>query len=326
MGNSESTPPPLSLSAYDKTSLPSSAPLSAYVKIMVHGNSEIKLNLIGTPDTISLPGANIHVFMLAPPGKCGIIGDPLIRVNLNDMERDNVNINDLFSIDTYLSKKYKETDMVRQKGIKKFPTDKLVNQGQTYTGFDFLIEPLFYNSRPTNLYFNKFFIIDKEDYSITVQEPNKKGFVNILDVEELTSYTMERRSILRADAEDLIFTVIKPDQIITLNGKKIIGIIQFKELYKLLNDVLGLPKIYFLDNSCTIFSNPNDRRVNSLIYRKFMTRGYDLEAFFTKDKDGNLIPKKEKLDGGMRSKQTKNRKKMGCSQKRKNTKGFKDKK
>jgi hypothetical protein len=178
MGNSESTPPPMSLSAYDKTSLAPSAPLSAYVKIMVHGNSEIKLSSNGIPDLISLPGANIHVFMLAPPGKCAIIGDPLIRVNLNDMERDNVNINDLFSIDTYLSKKYKETDMERQNGIKNFPTDKFVKLGQTYTGFDFLIEPLFFDGKPTDLYFNKFFIIDRENYSITVQEPGQEG-VNI---------------------------------------------------------------------------------------------------------------------------------------------------
>ena len=319
MGNSESTPPPMTLSAYNKNSLTPIAPLSAYVKIMVHGNSEIKLNLIGTPDTISLPGANIHVFA---PGKCSIIGDPLIRVNLNDMERDNVNINDLFSIDTYLSKKYSETDMERQNGIKNFPTDKFVKLGQTYTGFDFLIEPLFFDGKPTDLYFNKFFIIDRENYSITVQEPGQEG-VNILELEKLTNYVMRKKAISKVEAEDLIFTVIKPDQIITLNGKKIIGIIQFKELYNLLNHVLGLPKIYFLDNSCTIFKNFKDRQLNSLIYRKFMNRGYDLDAFFTKDKDGNLIPKKEKLDGGMRSKQTKNRKKMKYSQKRKNTKGLK---
>lgn len=322
MGNSESTPPPMSLSAHDKTSLTPIAPLSAYVKIMVHGQSEIKLNLIGTPDSISLPGANIHVFMLAPPGKCGIIGDPLIRVNLNDMENDGVNIDDLFSIDTYLSKKYKETDTERQNGIKDFPNDKLVKLGQTYMGFDFLIEPLFFDGKPTDLYFNKFFIIDRDNYSITVQEPGQEG-VNILELEKLTNYVMRKKGINKVEAEDLIFTVIKPDQIITLNGKQIIGIIQFKELYKLLNDVLGLPKIYFLDNSCTIFKNFKDRQLNSLIYRKFMNRGYDLDAFFIKDKDGNLIPKKDKLDGGMRSKQTKNRKRMKCSQKRKNTKGLK---
>ena len=322
MGNSESTPPPLSLSAYDKTSLTSPSPLSAYVKIMVHGNSEINLNSNGIPDPISLPGENIHVFMLAPPGKCSIIGDPLIRVNLNDMTRDGVNINDLFSIDTYLSNKYKKTDTERQNGIKNFPTNEFVNLGKTYTGFDFLIEPLFFDGKPTDLYFNKFFIIDKDNYSISVQEPGQEG-VNILEVEKLTNYIMRKKGISKVEAQELIFTVINQDQIISLNGKKIIGIIQFKKLYKLLNDVLGLTKIYFLDNSCTIFKHFKDRQLNSSIYRKFMTRGYDMDAFFTKDKDGNLIPKKEKLDGGMRSKQTKNRKKMKYSQKRKNTKGLK---
>jgi ABC-type iron transport system FetAB ATPase subunit len=322
MGNTESTPPPLSLSAYDKSSLAVPSSLSAYVKIMVHGNSEIKLNSVGTPDLISLPGANIHMFMLAPPGKCAIIGDPLVRINLNDMERDNVNINDLFSIDTYLSKKYKETDMERQKGIKNFPTSELVNLGKTYTGFDFLIEPLFFDGKPTDLYFNKFFQIDRDNYSISVQEPGEEG-VNILEVEKLINYVMRKKGISRVEAEQLINTVIEPDQIIFLNGKKIIGIIQFKQLYKLLNDLLGLPKIYFLDNSCTIFSNFKDRQLNSLIYRKFMNRGYDLDAFLSKDKDGNLVPKKDKLDGGMRSKQTKNRKRMRYSQKRKNTKGLK---
>ena len=260
--------------------------------------------------------------MLAPPGKCSIIGDPLIRVNLNDMEHDGVNINDLFSIDTYLSKKYKETDTERQNGIKNFPTDKFVKLGQTYMGFDFLIEPLFFDGKPTDLYFNKFFIIDRDNYSITVQEPGQEG-VNILELEKLTNYVMRKKGINKVEAEQLIFTVIKPDQIITLNGKQIIGIIQFKQLYKLLNEVLGLPKIYFLDNSCTIFTNSNNRLLNFSIYRKFMNRGYDLDAFFIKDKDGNLIPKKDKLDGGMRSKQTKNRKRMKCSQKRKNTKGLK---
>jgi hypothetical protein len=80
-----------------------------------------------------------------------------------------------------------------------------------------------------------------------------------------------------------------------------------------------------LDNSCSFYKDIGDR-VNKKIYNSFKNRGYDLEAFYDKDKDGNLVKKKEKLDGGMRSKQTKNRKRMGFSQKRKNTKGLKDKK